>query len=53
MFRLFKRPTKAQILERNYRKLIEESHKLSRTNRTLSDQKFVEAQAIIDQLEKI
>lgn len=51
--RLFSRKTKTQVLQEEYRKLLELSYKLAKTNRTKSDEKMVEAQAKLDELEKL
>ena len=44
MFGLFKKKSEADKLNEKYQKLMEESFKLSTSNRTLSDQKAQEAQ---------
>lgn len=51
MLNIFKKKTEAEKLNATYKKLIEESYKLSTTNRRLSDSKAVEANEILIQLE--
>lgn len=52
MFHFFKKnPIKK--LERQYRKLLEESHKLSTTNRKASDQKRAEAEEIARKIDAL
>jgi hypothetical protein len=53
MLGLFKSKTQKQRLEDKYRKLIEAHYKLSRTNRTLSDQKYAEANNVLEQIEQL
>jgi len=53
MFQLFKKKSEKEKLQDNYKKLLEESYKLSHTNRTASDQKAAEADAILKQIEDL
>ena len=53
MFGLFKKKSQKDLLEKKYRKLMEEAHRLSTTNRKLSDEKVFEAEEVMKQLEKI
>ena len=53
MLGLFKKKSEKEKLEEKYRKLIDESYKLSHTNRSASDQKAAEADAILKQLEAL
>ncbi len=53
MFGLFKKKSEKEKLQSQYEKLLEEAHKLSTTNRKMSDQKTYEAEEIMKQLEKI
>jgi len=46
MFGLFKRKSKKERLQERFKKLMQEWHELSSTNRSASDQKFAEAQGI-------
>tara|TARA_R110000751_G_scaffold135_3_gene646 strand:- start:62560 stop:62727 length:168 start_codon:yes stop_codon:yes gene_type:complete len=51
MFGLFKKKSELEKLQDQYKKLLEESYKLSTINRSESDQKQAEAQAILDKIE--
>ena len=51
MFGLFKKQTEAEKLQKKYEVLMEEWHKLSNINRSKSDEKYAEAQQILDTLE--
>ena len=51
MFNLFKKKTETEKLNAQYKKLLEEAHKLSTTNRKLSDKKVAEANEILNQIE--
>ena len=53
MFNLFKKKSELEKLEVQYKKLLDESYKLSHTNRKQSDQKSAEANQILNQIEKI
>ena len=53
MFGLFKKKSQKEKLEETYDKLIKESYKLSTVNRTASDAKAVEADAILKEIEKL
>ena len=53
MFVLFKKKTPAEKLHSQYEKLLKEAHALSTTNRKLSDQKVLEAETIMKQLDEI
>ena len=51
MFGLFKKKkSKIEKLEEKFKKLMQEWHKLSTINRSASDQKYVEAQLIGEQI---
>ncbi len=52
MFGLFKKKTKEEKLQEQYKKLMAEAHKLSTVDRTKSDAKFAEAEELIKQLDK-
>lgn len=52
MFKFFKK-NPSQHLTKQYDQLMEESFLLSRTNRKLADQKFAEANAILQQIEAL
>ena len=51
MFGLFKKKTEAEKLQEQYKKLLEESYKLSHTNRIASDRKAAEAEDILQRIE--
>jgi len=53
MFGLFKKKSEKVKLHEQYEKLLAESHKLSTSNRRLSDQKAYEAEEVMKQLEKL
>lgn len=50
MFGLFKKKSKLEILQEKYEKLMEESFKLSSTNRSESDKKIGEAELVNQQI---
>jgi len=51
MFGLFKKKSKRELLLKQYKKLMKESHGLSTTDRSKSDQKFAEAEELMNQLD--
>ena len=51
MFRLFKKKSKVEKLNLQYQKLLAEAHKLSTSNRRQSDDKIVEANEILKQID--
>lgn len=52
MFKFFKKdPYKA--LQKQYDKLMEENFQLSRTNRKLADEKYAEAEAVMQKIESL
>lgn len=53
MLKLFKRKSIIQQLDIKYQKLLAEAHKLSSTNRKLSDAKIGEAEQVFLQIEAI
>jgi len=53
MFGLFKKKSEKEVLQQKYEKLLKESFQLSTVNRSQSDTKFAEAQAILQQIEKL
>lgn len=53
MFGIFKRKTEKEKLEVQYEKLLKESYKLSTINRTASDAKAAEANAILKKIETL
>ncbi|WP_282133360.1 Lacal_2735 family protein [Cellulophaga baltica] len=50
MFGLFKKKSEKDKLYETYQKLLQEAHKLSTTNRKLSDQKTYEAEEIMKKI---
>ena len=55
MFRFFKKKSEMEKLQLEYKRLLEEAHRLSTSNRSLSDEKMFEANEVlkkIDQLKK-
>ena len=53
MFGLFKKKSKVEKLELKYKKLLEEAHQLSTTNRSKSDDKMFEANQVLKEIEEI
>ena len=53
MFNLFKKKSEKEILQKQYRKLMEEAHRLSHINRKLADVKVYEADEVMKRLEKL
>ena len=53
MFGIFKKKSEKDRLEEKYRNLLEESYKLSHTNRTASDQKAAEAEEVLKQIDSL
>ena len=53
MFKLFKRKSKVEILDKQYRRLLKEAHRLSSINRKASDEKMAEADRIIKEIETL
>ncbi len=53
MFGLFKKKSKRETLNKQYKKLMEESYQLSHTDRKASDLKRAEAEEILKQLDQL
>ncbi|MDT0551979.1 Lacal_2735 family protein [Urechidicola vernalis] len=53
MFNIFKKKSEREKLYDQYNKLLQEAHKLSITNRRLSDQKIFDAEAIMVRIENL
>jgi hypothetical protein len=53
MFGLFRKKTEVEKLQEKFSKLMQESHKLSTINRSESDKKYAEADAIAKQIETL
>lgn len=51
--KLFKRKTEVEKLQDKYDSLMEESYRLSRTNRTKSDEKTFEANEVLLEIKKL
>ncbi len=50
MFKKYFQESAKRKLEKKYENLLKEAHRLSTINRTLSDQKVVEAQHLLDKM---
>ncbi|MEQ8364430.1 MAG: Lacal_2735 family protein [Cyclobacteriaceae bacterium] len=53
MFNFFKKKSEIEVLQLEYQKLVSEAYKLSHTNRTQSDLKTAEAEAIGKRIEAL
>lgn len=53
MFGIFKKKSPLEKLQGRYKKLMSEWHELSTTNRSASDAKYAEAQALLDEIDKL
>lgn len=53
MFNLFKKKTETEKLQEKYQKLMKEAFELSKTNRSGSDDKYAEADAIQKRIENL
>lgn len=53
MFGLFKTKSEKEKLQIKYEKLLKEAHRLSTSNRKLSDKKVYEAEEVLKQMEKL
>ena len=53
MFGWFKKKSEKEKLMAQYSKLLEEAFYLSKTNRTLADEKSAEAMALLEKIENI
>ena len=51
MFGIFKKKSTIEKLDIEYKKLLQEAHKLSTSNRMLSDKKIAEANEVLKQIE--
>lgn len=50
---LFKKKSKAEKLQEQHQKLMNEAYELSKTNRAESDKKYAEAEEVMTQLEAL
>jgi len=53
MFGLFKKKSEKEKLQEQYKKLLQESHRLSTSNRKMSDQKIYEAEELMKKIEQM
>ncbi|CAI8160252.1 MAG: Uncharacterised protein [Polaribacter sp. SA4-10] len=53
MFGLFKKKTETEKLQDEYKKLMEQGFKLQSINRSDSDQKYLEADAILKKIDSL
>ena len=53
MFGIFTKKSPLEKLQDRYKKLMSEWHELSTTNRSASDAKYAEAQALLDEIDKL
>lgn len=53
MFGLFKKKTEREVLLEKYKKLMDESFKLSKSDRSAGDKKYADAQEIIAKVDKM
>lgn len=53
MFGLFKKKSPLEKLQQRHQKLLEEAFQLSKTNRTASDDKYAEAEAVLKEIEEL
>jgi hypothetical protein len=53
MFKLFKKKTQLEVLQKKYEKLMKEWHRLSRINRAESDKVYAQAEAIVQEMETL
>ena len=51
MFKLFKKKNKIEELQAKYERLMSQWHELSSINRTESDKKYAEAEAVLKEIE--
>jgi len=53
MFNLFKKKSKLEILNEEYKKLMKKSHELSAVNRAESDKYYAKADKVLSEIEKL
>ena len=53
MFKLFKKKTAVEKLQERYKKLMSEWHDLSSTDRAASDNKYAQAQQVLNEIDKL
>ena len=53
MFNIFKKSSPLQKLYKKQEKLLREAHALSKSNRSLSDQKYHEAEELLNEIKEL
>lgn len=53
MFSFFRKKTPQELLQKEYDLLMQEAYRLSKTNRTASDQKTMEANEILNKINEL
>ena len=53
MFGLFKKKSKAEVLQKKYEKLLKQSHELSTSSRVANDRKLAEAEEVLKEMESL
>lgn len=53
MFGLFKKKNPEEVLQNKYKALLKEAFELSKSDRSASDKKLAEAQAVLEQIEAL
>jgi hypothetical protein len=53
MFGLFKKKSEKEKLTESYNKLMQEAYELSKINRTASDNKYAQADAVLKKLDSL
>ena len=53
MFGLFKKKSKIDILQKKYDDLMQDYHSISKINRREADKKFVEAEAVLKEIDAL
>ncbi len=53
MFKFFKKKSEVDKLNEKYQSLQSEAYRLSTSDRTASDEKYAEAQAVLDQIDSL
>ncbi len=51
MFGLFKKKNPIEVMQKEYSQLLEDAHRLSKTDRTASDAKMAEANELLKKME--
>ena len=53
MFNIFKKASPLQKLYKKREKLLREAHQMSKSNRSLSDQKYLEAEELLNKIKEL